>query len=234
MKKLYKSVSYEKVLSGFALRFDGKPARTPAGNPFILQGEALALAVTKEWQGQGETLRKDTMPLAQLACVAIDLAGARREEVIADILPYGETDLVCYRAGDIPALAKEQAEMLDPIMAWAGGRFGITLHVTHDMMPIAQPEGNKAKLAQALSGYDDWRLAALAASVKALGSLVLALALTEGHINAEEAFHLSHLEESYETRQWGDDEEKENRMRRLKEDIAATERFLSLLLSSQN
>lgn len=231
-KKYYKSVSCEETPSGTTLCLDGKPARTPAGNSFVMHSTALARAVAEEWRSQGEIVRKEVMLLTQVACVAIDFAGQQREAVIADMLPYGGTDLICYRAGHIPQLAYSQAQLLDPIVAWAGERFGIALRMTEGIMPVEQPEDGKAKLAALLSAYDDWKLAAVAAVVKPLGSVILALALVEGRISAEEAFHLSHLEENFETGQWGGDEEKERRMQKLREEITAIEKYLRLLSAS--
>jgi chaperone required for assembly of F1-ATPase len=145
------------------------------------------------------------------------------------MISYSETDLICYRAGDISALVKRQSELLDPVTRWAEGRFGIALAITDGLMPVKQPASNKAKLKAALADYDDWRLAALAVAVKSLGSLIIGLALTEGRLGGTEAFHLSQLEERYETEKWGGDEEKDARMRKLEEEIIAAERFLRLL-----
>ncbi len=229
MRKPYKIAHYESLPTGFRVLLDGKPANTPMGKPLLLQSEALAKAVAQEWQSQGETIRKETMPLTQAVCVAIDFAFERREALIADIIPYADTDLVCYRAGHIPELGLWQAEQLDPILAWVKERFGVTLHVTEDVMPVKQPAANGASLAAVLSGYDDWRLAVFAGAVKSLGSFMLALALVEGRIDAGTTFTLSHMEEIYETQKWGRDEEKEIKMASAKEEIAAVEKFLNLL-----
>jgi chaperone required for assembly of F1-ATPase len=136
---------------------------------------------------------------------------------------------VCYRAGNIPVLHKRQEELLSPIIAWAEHRFRIELTVTDELMPVLQSPANILKLRTALSEYDDWKLAVAASITKPLGSLILTLALTERHINAEDAFCFSHLEETYETEQWGEDEEKQTRMQKIKEEILAAEQFLICL-----
>jgi len=229
MKKAFKLATCRSLSKGFALLLDGKTARTPMGRSFVMCSAALGEAVALEWQAQSGTVRKDTMPLTQIACIAIDLAGEQRKEIVADLLAYAETDLVCYRAGDVPALASLQEDMLDPILAWAEERFGIELKVTNGVMPVSQPVANRARLKDAMGKYDPWKLAALAASVKLLGSLVLALALIEGRIDADAAFELSHLEEVHETDKWGIEEEKEKRLHRIREEIASAGKFLMLL-----
>jgi chaperone required for assembly of F1-ATPase len=234
MKKVYKSAKCGKFPEGFALLLDDKAARTPMGKPFVMRSQPLAEAVAQEWQAQGETIRKETMRLTHIACVAIDLVAERRAAVLEDILPYGDTDLVCYRAGDIPVLAARQAERLDPIVGWAKDKLGVALKVTGDVMPVTQPEANNMQFTEILSHYDDWKLAALACAVKPLGSLTLALALAEGRLDAKTACELSQLEETYETEAWGSDEEKEQKLQLRREDIHAAEGFLLLVLSRGN
>jgi chaperone required for assembly of F1-ATPase len=228
MKKYYESVSCRKIDEGFAVFLDAAPARTALGLPVAAPTQALGEAIAQEWQAQGDVIRKETMPLTQLASMAVDLSG-HRGAMMADILAYGDTDLICYRAGDAPGLNEQQALKLDPVIGWVEERFGIALKITDGVMPVKQPPENRMKLMAAISDFDDWQLAALAAAVKALGSLVLALAFMEGHVNGETAFALSHLEEEYETNDWGKDEEKEKRLRHLKGEIEAVERFKLLL-----
>ena len=234
MKKPYKLATCGQTSSGYALLLDGKPAHTPGARPFVMQHAALGRAVAEEWQSQAGAIRKEKMPLTAIASIAIDLASQQHGEVFADLLAYAETDLVCYRAGDVADLASRQKEMLDPILAWAEERFGIKLEVTDGVIPVSQPSANRARLEDAMGKYDPWKLAALAACVKPLGSLILALALVEGRIDAGAAFDLAHLEEAYGTEKWGRDEEKEARMEKLAQEIASAERFLALLMSSKN
>jgi len=227
-ERKYKSVAYEKSAPGFALLLDGRIALTPLGNHYYIKSEALVKVISAEWSAQEKHIRRETMPLTQIASVAVDFAAVRREELCADLLSYSDTDLVCYRAGDVPALRRAQ-EGLDSMITWAEGRFGISLVVTDGVMPVRQPPQNKEKLAQALFTYDDWRLAAIAVAAKPLSSLILALAFIEGVLDADAAFRLAHLEEIFETEKWGRDEEKESRMDKLKEDVAAVAEYLALL-----
>jgi len=221
-------VSVEETPQGFALLRGDKPLLTPMGHPLAVPQAPLAAAIAEEWQGQQQRIRKYELPLTSLACVAIDLAGNKREAATNDILPYAGTDLICYRAGDIPALRDRQSEVLDPLCAWAKERFGVALTLTEGVMPVAQPLENETGLKRVIDTYDMWTFAVLASCVKPLGSLILALALVERRVNAQDAFRLGHLEELYETEQWGADEEKDAKMRALENDLAAAERFLLL------
>lgn len=223
-----KKAETEKLAAGFAAVVGGKPAKTPLGETLVLPGEKLAKAVAKEWEKQGKKINKDTMPLTQIACIAIDLARAKREALCDDILSYSDTDLVCYRAGGMPELLTLQQE-LDPLIAWAEKKFGITLQTTDGLMPITQDPKNRQKLMKAITSYNEWQLALLASAVKPLSSLVLALALLEKKISAPEAFRLAHLEETYQTRKWGEDSEKEQKIRARETEILGVGEFLRLL-----
>lgn len=228
-KKL--EATWVKTPQGFAVLRANAPLKTPAGNEVIVPTEVLAQAIVAEWQGQGDRVRKELLKFTPLACVAIDLAAQKRDAVLSDIVPYIDTDTVCYRAGDAEELLKQQQDLIDPILLWGKERFGIELAVTGGVMPIAQPPENSKKLAAILTSYDSWKLAAFSVAVKPLGSALLALALVEERLGAAEAFRLAHLEESFETGKWGIDEEKEKHLRAKNEDVQAVERFLALLKS---
>ncbi len=224
-------VTYLSSGSHFSVLLNGTPMRTPAGNVLQVPSEALAQAIAAEWAGQGKKINKALLKLTPLACVAIDLVAENRNAVLADVVPYIDTDLVCYRAGDIEKLLVQQYALLDPLLAWVKEHFGIVLVITGGLMPVQQPPENGRKLTDILNVYDNWKLAAFSVAVKPLGSAVLALALLEGKLNAEEAFTLAHLEETYETRKWGEDEEKEQFLSAKREDVRAVETFLNLLKS---
>ncbi len=72
-------------------------------------------------------------------------------------------------------------------------------------------------------------LAALHLATAACGSLVIALALVEGRIDAETAFAASQLDESFQIEFWGEDAEQAQRRQALAADIGAAAQFLALL-----
>lgn len=230
MKNSYKSIDYKKSSLGFTLFCDGKSAYTPSANALTVPSRELADTIIEEWRNNGNR-SIGNLGFTKIVCAAIDLSVASelRPALHETLLAYADTDLLCYRAGGNPVLSHEQSQSLDPLLRWAQKRFSIGFAVTDGLMPVAQPPENKQKLAQALQTYDSWRIAALAACIKPLGSLILALALIEKRLDGEEAFQLAHLEEMHEARQWGRDEEKEKRLMELKREIEAAEKFLSLL-----
>jgi chaperone required for assembly of F1-ATPase len=64
--------------------------------------------------------------------------------------------------------------------------------------------------------------------------LVIALALLEGRLDAEGAFEVSQIDETFQIEAWGEDAEAARRRAALAADIAAAARFLDLLGSSRD
>jgi chaperone required for assembly of F1-ATPase len=229
VKRFYAEAGIAARAGGFAIELDGKPVRTPAKAPLAAPNRALAAAIADEWRAQGERIDPATMPLTRLASIAIDLVAPRRDEVVAAIVKYAETDLVCYRAAAPPELVRRQHAVWQPLVQWVAERYGARLDVTEGVVPRDQPAAALGALRQAVEAYDDWALAALNLATAACGSVVVALALAEGRLDAGHAFAAAQLEESFEFEQWGEDSEQTRRRAILGDDIAAAARFLALL-----
>ena len=229
MKRIYTTVSVEAVEGGWEVRLDGRSLRSPAKAPLLMPTEPLARAVAAEWEAQGEQVRPESMPLMQLASTAVDVVGKNREGIVAGVAKYAETDLLCYRADRPQALIERQAQAWQPLLDWATLHYDAPLHVCAGLMPVPQPEDATRALRNAVEAYDDWTLSALQNATAACGSLVVALALVEGRIGAEDAFEISQIDETFQIEQWGEDPETTKRRTALRTDITAARRFIDLL-----
>jgi len=229
MKRFYKTVSVEAVSGGFEVRLDNRPIRSPAKAPLTFAGEPLAQGVAAEWEAQADEINPNAMPLMQLASTAVDLIGKGREAIVDGVVAYAETDLLCYRAEHPRNLVERQAQAWQPLLDWATLRFDAPLHVNTGLMPKPQPPEALRALRRAVEAYDDWTLSALQTATGACGSLVVALALIEGRIDAEEAFDVSQLDETFQIESWGEDPEATKRRTNLRADIVACRTFVDLL-----
>jgi chaperone required for assembly of F1-ATPase len=234
MKRFWKNAAILAAEDGWTVALDAKPIRTPAKNPLVLPGRALAEAVAAEWNDQGAEVRPETMPLMRLASTAIDLVAKRHEVVSAEVAKYAETDLVCYRAEYPPELAQRQQALWGPLLDWAMLRYDAALVVTSGVIPTTQSPASLKSFWTAVAACTPYELAALHAATTACGSVVLGLALLEGRIEADEAFALSQLDESFEIEKWGEDAEAERRRTALREDISGAARFLKLLREARD
>ena len=228
MKRFYRTVAVATAGGEFGVTLDGKSVRTPAKKPLAVRQRALAEAIAAEWEAQGERIRPDTMQLTRLANTAIDRVAEMAASVASETAKYAETDLLCYRADAPPELAARQAAVWQPLLDWASLRFDAPLVVTIGILPVEQPADSRRALANAVAALDPLALAAVADLTRSCGSLVLALALAEGRIDADSAIEATFLDETHQTERWGEDAEALDRRRRLEAEIRAAARFLTL------
>ena len=228
-KRFYRTACAVEAAGGHGIALDGKPVRTPAGRPLTLPGAALAAALAEEWAAQGETIDRETMPLTRLVCTALDLVPERRAEIVAEVAAYGETDLVCYRCADPPALARRQAAAWEPLLTWAAERYGARLAATTALTPVAQAPQAVQALHAAAAAEDDIALAGLSMATRAFGSVVIALGLREGRLDADAAAAAALVDERHQIERWGEDAELVARCAGVARDAASAARLFRLL-----
>jgi chaperone required for assembly of F1-ATPase len=215
---------------GYAVTLDGRPVRTPLKARLIVPTRGFAEQVAAEWQAQGEVVDPNTMPATRLANAAIDKLGAQRDEVVEMLASYGGSDLLCYRAEAPEALIERQALGWDPVLDWAGQALGARLRTGRGVMPVLQAKADLRSLSAPLQAMDPFELSAVHDLVVLSGSLVLALAVTEGRLSAEEAWRLSRIDEDYQIEEWGEDEEAAEAAARRRTAFLDAARFHALLM----
>lgn len=225
MKRFYKEVS---VADG-AILLDGKPVKTPARAALTLPTPELAEMVAAEWRAQGEEIDPRTMKLTGLCNAAIDRIAPDVAAFVRPLAAYAESDLLCYRADNPAELIARQAEAWDPLLAWARARFDVHFAVTSGIVHAPQPDATIARLGEALGVYDAFHLAGLAPIITIGGSLVTALALAEDEVDPDRAFDLTHLDELWQARRWGEDRLALEARAARKRDFMAAAELLDLL-----
>ncbi|MBR0648557.1 chaperone, ATP12 [Roseomonas terrae] len=233
MKRFWShAVAVPRPEGGHAVLLDGRPLRLPGGAALATDRAVLAEAIAAEWQAaggeKGGEMTLEAVPLTRLLGTAQDRIAADPSAMVAGLAKYAETDLLCYRAEDAQ-LAAEQAREWQPLLDWAAETHGAALTVTAGLMPVAQPAASVDALRGAVAAHASDELAALGLAVPALGSLVLALALSAGRLDAAEAHRLATLDEILQEQRWGTDWEAEQRRARAAADIGLAERFLALV-----
>jgi chaperone required for assembly of F1-ATPase len=229
IKRFYQKAEPATRAGGCAITLDGKPIKTPGKRDLLVPSGALAAAIAAEWNTQETEVRAATMPLTRLATAAVDGVATQRDAMIRQTANYAATDLVCYRATHPPALAARQQAVWQPLIDWAVLRYDAPLVVTSGVIPKSQLAESLRAFAAAVAEHDDFALTALHVATAACGSLIIALALLEGQLDAQEAFAASQLDESFQMEGWGEDAEQAERRRALAADIQAAARFISLL-----
>ena len=231
LKRFWDTADIEADEAGWRVLLDGRPVRVPGAGPLLLPVRRLAEAIAAEWQGAAEPggeLTYDDLPLTRLAGTALVRILPDPEPVILEIARYGESDLLCYRVDQPPALAERQHAAWQPWLDWAEATIGARLRVTTSLLHVPQEPAALAALAARVASCTHLELAALGVGVPALGSLVLGLAMAAAEITAPDAHALATLEERYQAEIWSWDAEAAARFRRVGEDLAVVGRFLAL------
>jgi chaperone required for assembly of F1-ATPase len=205
-KRFYGSADVVEDEGGFAVTLDGRPIRTPSGKKVIVPSRTIADAVAAEWNAQGETINPLTMPLTRFANSVIEGVVDRVDVVADDVAKYLGSDLLFYRAGHPAALVAREAEHWDPVLFWVADRFGAHFILAEGIVHVAQPE-SAIKAAREAFPSDPWSVAALHVVTTLTGSALLALALAHGFRDAAQIWTAAHVDEDWNSAQWGVDEE---------------------------
>ena len=206
-KRFWKQAAVQATDGGFDIRLDGRPVKTPAKAPLVVPTRSLAQAIAAEWDAQEGKVRPETMPCTRAANSAIDKVSPLRAEVIAELAGYGGSDLLCYRATGPQGLIDRQSAAWDPLLDWAATTLAAPLNVTQGVMHVAQPQPSLDRLTARVAAFGAFELAAVHDLVAISGSLVLALAVTEGRLSSEAAFDTSRIDNRWQAEEWGEDEE---------------------------
>lgn len=228
MKRTYTRVSIRPSDAGHVIWLDEKALMSPAGRPMETPSAALAEAVAEEWRAQRREIDRQRLSLTSMLATQLDRVTPLRREVIDQIMRFAETDHAAYRVVEPAELAARQAAALDPLLAWLDQRLGVTLAVLTSVMPAGRNEAALAALRATVEGFDPARLTAIAVATPAVGSLVIALALVEGRLSADEAFAVSQIDEAFQAERWGVDAESRAARAALAADVALAARFLAL------
>lgn len=206
-KRFWKTTAVVEDGDAFSVELDGRPVRTPLKKALRVPTRGFADAIAGEWDAQEEVVDPTSMPFTRAANAALDKVAAQRQEVCEMLAAYAETDLLCYRATGPEGLVQRQADGWDSHLAWAAERYVAPLEVTAGIVPVAQSEDSLARFLGELQRFSEFELTGFHDLVAISGSLILALAVVEGRIEAAAAYELSRIDELWQIEQWGADEE---------------------------
>jgi chaperone required for assembly of F1-ATPase len=205
-KRFYTTAGIASAPDGFSITLDDKPVRTPSRRPLVAPTRQIAEAVAAEWAAQDAIINPMTMPLTRLANSVIDAVADRVEAVVDDVAKYFESDLLFYRAGHPDALVEREARHWDPVLFWAADTLGAHFILAEGIVHVRQPDQAVAAARAALP-TGPWPIAALHVVTTLTGSALLALALLCGVLDEDQVWSAAHVDEDWNSEQWGADGE---------------------------
>ncbi len=228
MKRFYKQVSVEPAEDGWRIALDGRAIRTAGGRAQSVPSRVLANAMAEEWSVQGDDIDAARLVLRDLADYAIDIVAPGRDEAIRGLLPYAETDTLCYRAEEGEALHERQLEVWEPLLDQAEARWDMHFERIDGVIHRPQPAATLARLEAVLAAESDFTLAALRTLASLAASLVIGLAAIAPDADPEALWNAANLEEDWQAELWGKDAEAEALRTRRLAAFAAAARFARL------
>jgi ATP synthase F1 complex assembly factor 2 len=208
-KRFFKEVTVKEVQladarTGHGIHLDGRPLRTPAKRVLAPPSRALALAIAREWDAQEKVIMPHLMPLMTLATTAVDQIPNIRDQLEDGMLQYLASDTVCFRSPDDDDARLKRLEVAhwDPALAWFNRRFQTSL-VPTDGLDLQVSHADLEAVEAFLDAQSDEAIAALDMLTISCKSFVLAAAVTEGHLSAEDACKAARVSEDAQIEEWG-------------------------------
>lgn len=226
-KRFYKEATAKPVDGGFAVELDGRPVLTPAKRKLIVPHALLADRIAAEWTAQGEFIDPASMPTTRLSNSVIDGVTERMDEVIADLVKFAGSDLLCYRAAGPMRLVERQTLVWDPVLDWVEDTFGARFLVAEGVMHQTQDEDAIARIAAAVAISDPWRLAAIHSVTTLTGSVLLTLAFAHGRLDADATWMAGMLDDLWSLEVWGHDDEAALRLAQRRREFDSAAAFLA-------
>jgi chaperone required for assembly of F1-ATPase len=212
-KRFYKTVSVVIENDRFALKLDGRGARTPAKKTLSLPTEAAAQLIAAEWDAQKDVINPHAMPATRIVNSALDGVADRMDDVAQETAGYAASDLVCYRATDPAGLVSAQALQWDPVIAWAKTALDAEFTQTQGIIHAEQNSDSLGKVSDAVDAIQDpVAMACLNVMTTLSGSCLIALMVTWGALTPDEAWKAATVDEEWSKERWGEDAEATARM----------------------
>lgn len=226
MKRFYTLVSTQETPAGFRILLDGRAVKTASKQDLLIGTQSLADGVMAEWSAQEIHITPNLMPLTQILNTKIDRISKERAAITAYVMKYLDTDLLCYRACDPPALVACQDQLWQPWLEWFEACFGVALCTTTQLSALPRNQAAYDAVLKQIQAMDDDRFTVLQLVASLSGSLVLALAFLAGKADVEDVMRAAFLEEHfkdqvYNAEKYGQDPLQEKQQNAALKDLTA-------------
>ena len=182
---------------------DDVSLRTPLENDLTIRNRTIAHIVKSEWSKVKKEINYLHMPYTKACFLSVDRSEGESLQLKEKLVAYGMSDLLCYRADKGSDLARVQSKNWDPLIDWIQIELGMTLIISHGLMPVEQSKGLEEALSKLLLQIDPLSLTALDELVTLSNSLIIGLAILKEKILPEKAWVLMRVDEDWQRQIWG-------------------------------
>ena len=228
MRRFYKKVEILASDFIYQIKLDDRILKTPSKKTLNIPTKVLANKIAEEWSSVENEIIPEQMPFYSLTVTAIDRVESQKPELIDQMQHYIMNDLLCYRESEDTKLQEYQNKNWNKWLLWSKKMYNFDLKTTNGVMPINQDENNKNLLFKIILQMDIWRFSSFVKATTLTGSAILALAFVSKQLEAEELFSLCFLDELYQIKRWGEDEEALQKRSAIKNELFSISDFLRL------
>ena len=147
-----------------------------------------------------------------------------REDIEIKLLEFAKTDLLFFWSEKNDLYLRQKKEW-QPILDWVEDTLLVKINIT-SKLDVPNNEELQNSLKGLFAKMTEKELACYYAAALNMKSVLLALALVKGKIDAKEAGKLSYLEELWQNEMWGNDEEAIKRRKERCDELVEIESYL--------
>lgn len=229
MKKFWKKVQLKKFQNTYQIFLDDKILTTPLKKKLVVFNAKIAEELFEEWNQDVNVIDTDDMIFYGILSTSIDKIYNYRKLYIKNILDFIDTDLICYRSEKPDSLVKWQCKNWDPILLKAEKYIKNNIKVNSGIMPLKQDKEIHIRITELLSKLSNLEIIAFHRITNLTGSIFLSLCIYENDLIKKNAFELSYLDELWQAKNWGCENEASTKREKIKYVLNRTIYFLDCL-----
>lgn len=209
VKKFWRScdVQFSHEHNAYVILLDSKVYRSKKGNIVKVPSLTLANKVKKEWQKVKNNFSSSKLEVTNFLEQINEADQKQASLFLKEIMEYAESDLICYRVPKPEGLRKLQDKKWDDIFSIYHDQFGIKLFATYSLEHVAQSKKSMNKLKSLLRMYNQNNIIIIYKMTQILGSALLSILVRERLLTVKKAWLLSRIEEEWQQKTWGVDQE---------------------------
>lgn len=230
MKKFWKIVQVKKKLkNSFEILLDKRILKTPMQKDLIFSNYKIAKETALEWDIDEKEINTENMVFYGLISTAIDKISNDKVSYIENVLGFINTDLICYRADGPNELVDLQNSSWNPIISFIKKYIDVELKFFIGVMPSKQSLEIFNRLKTLINSFSDIEISALHRMTNLTGSIFISICILKGDVLKNEAFELSFLDELYQAKNWGIEQESLDKRDKIAKELNRIISFVELI-----
>ena len=230
MKKFWKIVQVKKKLkNSFEILLDKRILKTPMQKNLIFSNYKIAKETALEWDIDEKEINTENMVFYGLISTAIDKICNDKVLYIENVLGFINTDLICYRADGPNELVDLQNSSWNPIISFIKKYIDVEVETFIGVMPSKQSLEIFIRLKTLINSFSDIEISALHRMTNLTGSIFISICILKGDVLKNEVFELSFLDELWQAKNWGIEEESLDKRDKIANELNRIISFVELI-----